>query len=47
VKGRYEPQARLFESGVPTPIGVLHEAGHAEPWIIAMDGLPTRARVLD
>ena len=47
VKERYEPQARLFESGVPTPIGVLHEAGHAEPWIIAMDCLPTQARVLD
>jgi hypothetical protein len=47
VKERYEPHARLFESGVPTPIGVLHEAGHAEPWIIAMDCLPTKARVLD
>jgi hypothetical protein len=32
---------------VPTPIGVLHEAGHAEPWIIAMNCPPTRARVLD
>lgn len=47
VKERYEPHARLFESGVPTPIGVLHDPGHAEPWIIAMDCLPTRARVLD
>ena len=47
VKERYEPHARLFEQGVPTPIGVLHEAGHAEPWIIAMDCFPTKARVLD
>ena len=44
---RYEPQARLFAEGVPTAIGVLHEAGHPEPWIIAMDCPPTRAAVLD
>ena len=47
VTERYEPLARLFESAVPTAIGVLQEAGHAEPWIIAMDCPPTRARVLD
>jgi hypothetical protein len=44
---RYEPDARLFGSGVPTSIGVLHEAGHKEPWIIAMDCLPTEAAVRD
>jgi hypothetical protein len=27
--------------------GILHEEGHPEPWIIAMDCLPTRAAVLD
>jgi hypothetical protein len=44
---RYEPDARLFASGAPTSIGVLHEAGHKEPWIIAMDCLPTEAAVRD
>lgn len=44
---RYESQARLFAQGVPTAIGVLHEEGHPEPWIIAMDCHPTRAAVLD
>jgi hypothetical protein len=44
---RYEPAARLFGAGIATAIGVLHEAGHKEPWIIAMDCMPTRATVLD
>ena len=30
-----------------TNLGLLHEAGHPEPWIIAMDCAPTRATVLD
>nr|VFK05044.1 MAG: Transposase DDE domain-containing protein [Candidatus Kentron sp. H]VFK05288.1 MAG: Transposase DDE domain-containing protein [Candidatus Kentron sp. H]VFK08652.1 MAG: Transposase DDE domain-containing protein [Candidatus Kentron sp. H] len=30
-----------------TNIGILHEPGHEEPWIIAMDCRPTRATVLD
>jgi hypothetical protein len=30
-----------------TNLGILHEAGHPEPWIIAMDCAPTRATVLD
>jgi hypothetical protein len=39
---------RLFGQGeVMTNIGILHEEGHPEPWIIAMDCLPTRAAVLD
>ena len=37
---RYETDVRLFESGVSTAIGILHEVGHPEPWIIAMDGQP-------
>ena len=38
---------RLFASGVITNLGILHEDGHPEPWIIAMDAVPTRASVLD
>jgi len=47
VRERYEPHARLFECALPTPIGILHEPGHKEPWIVAMDCPPSRARVLD
>jgi hypothetical protein len=47
VRERYEVDARLFEAGVVTSIGVLHEPGHPEPWIIAMDQPPNRASVLD
>ncbi|WP_246585323.1 hypothetical protein [Thiorhodospira sibirica] len=38
---------RLFASGVVTHLGIVHESGHPEPWMIAMDADPTRARVLD
>lgn len=37
----------MFESGVETPLGVLHEAGHFESWIVAMDCAPTVAAVRD
>lgn len=47
VRERYAPNARLFARGVSTNIGVLHEPGHPEPWIIAMECTPTRAAVLD
>ena len=48
VTERYLPNVRLFGQGaVMTNIGILHEAGHPEPWIIAMDCPPTRAAVLD
>jgi hypothetical protein len=47
VSERYVPNVHLFEQGVPTHGGVLHEAGHPEPWIIAMDCTPCRAAVLD
>jgi hypothetical protein len=33
--------------GVTTCVGVVHDEGHDEPWIIAMDCKPNRARVLD
>jgi hypothetical protein len=44
---RYETNAALFSTALPIAIGVLHEPNHPEPWIIAMDCLPTRAAVLD
>lgn len=44
---RYETDVLLFEDSVLTQIGILHETGHPEPWIIAMDEHPTRATVLD
>lgn len=48
VTGRYLPDVRLFaHEGVMTNPGILHETGHPEPWIIAMDCTPTRAAVLD
>lgn len=39
--------AELYGSGVRTNIGVLHEKGHKEPWIIAMDCPPGKYNVLD
>ncbi len=39
--------AELWGSGVTTNIGALHEKGHKEPWIIAMDAKPSRYTVLD
>ena len=47
VTERFLPGVRLFARGVMTNLGILHEAGHPEPWIIAMDCSPTRAAVLD
>ena len=39
--------AELYGTGVTTGIGVLHEPGHPEPWIIAMSARPGRHTVLD
>jgi hypothetical protein len=33
--------------GITTHIGILHEKGHKEPWIIAMSDIPSKGRVLD
>jgi hypothetical protein len=44
---RYLAGVRLFAQGVMTNLGILHEAGHPEPWTIAMDCAPTRAAVPD
>jgi hypothetical protein len=40
-------KAELYGSGVLTNIGVLHEKGHREPWIIAMDSKPNKYKTLD
>ena len=34
--------AELYGTGVFSAIGVLHEEGHREPWIIAMNAAPSR-----
>ena len=47
VSERYLLNVRLFTRGVPTNLGILHEAGHEAPWIIAMDCQPTQAAVRD
>ena len=47
VSERYLPNVRLFTRGVPTHLGILHEAGHESPWIIAMECQPTEAAVRD
>ena len=39
--------AGLNETKVKTHIGILHEKGHKEPWIIAMSDTPSKGRVLD
>jgi hypothetical protein len=39
--------AELCGSGIITNIGTLHEKGHKEAWIIAMDAKPSRYTVLD
>ena len=44
---RFAMGARLFESGIETNIGMLHEPGHPEPWIVAMECVPTAAAVRD
>jgi hypothetical protein len=46
-RGLYLTDVLLTGQEVPTNLGLLHEAGHEEAWIIAMDAVPTRARVLD
>ena len=46
IKYRKEIDVKLFQSGVKTNIGVLHEPGHDEPWIIAMECVPTKETIL-
>lgn len=47
VTERYLAEVRVFTSGVATNLGILHEAGHEVPWIIAMECPPSKAAVLD
>lgn len=47
VRERYLPEVTLFAQAVPTAIGILHESGHPEPWMIAMDCPPNQGRGLD
>ena len=35
------------KTATQTNIGILHESGHPEPWLIAMDGEPSRKTVLE
>ena len=44
---QYLGDVRLFNHGVPTNFGILHEPGHPEPWIIALNDPPNRATVRD
>jgi len=37
----------LGEREVKTSIGIVHEKGHEEPWIIAMNGKPTKEKVME
>ena len=39
--------AEIYRSGITTNIGVLHEDGHPESWIIAMDAKPGKYTTLD
>ena len=39
--------ARFHNTTIQTNIGILHEPGHPEPWIIAMDCSPSEYKVLD
>lgn len=39
--------ATFNKTKIKTHIGILQEAGHPEPWIIAMDCLPSKYKVLD
>jgi hypothetical protein len=39
--------ATLNDTEVKTHIGILHEKGHKEPWIIAMSDTPSKGRIMD
>lgn len=39
--------ARFHNTTIQTNIGILHEPGHPEPWIIAMDCSPSEYKILD
>jgi hypothetical protein len=39
--------ATMNETGIKTHIGILHEKGHKEPWIIAMSDTPSKGKIMD
>lgn len=45
--GTLLPKVRLFAQGLMTNVGILHEPGHVEPWMIAVNCPPTQAAVLE
>lgn len=47
VQERYEANVALFDSAILTNLGILHESGHKEAWIVAMECSPSRVKVLD
>lgn len=47
-RGQHElTGVELTHKRVPTHVAMIHEPGHAEPWIIAMSEAPTPHRALD
>lgn len=40
-------KATFNDTNTSTNIGILHEKGHKEPWIIAMDCKPNKYKILD
>jgi Transposase DDE domain len=46
-EGQKALEKARFRSGMITHVGILHEPGHAEPWYIAMDGLPNEYKTRD
>jgi hypothetical protein len=43
----YFQDVALTGKRVSTSIGIIHDAGHAEPWIVAMSAEPSYLRTLD
>ncbi len=46
-EGKKTLEKARFRSGMITPVGILHEPGHKEPWYIAMDSLPNEYKTRD
>ncbi len=43
----FAPGVRLLQDGIETNIGIWHETGHEQAWIMAMDCPPTAATTRD
>lgn len=46
-EGSFVKDVFFASSGVPTNIGIIHEKGHKEPWIIVMNDVPSYYKTLD